>query len=293
MQSPFLEMRGRIDLLEKNLEEMSEEFKRISHPDFNAMEMPDVTGFSRSAGTPKQFFQILQVDAPEAEATYQLTAVGFCLRLMETANRLIELQNRYIKEAPAEEWTGIDETIKKDSNKFLSLLDNSGELRRAREDIYPVLRIDVESYLKEYRRLVENFEDAQAGNVRWVFQYATKPEDVVPMIFDERFSALADSISTVELLEERIQGDMADYAMIRIARDEGIIGDSPFLLKIQQEKEDLCKHRLPRALAMVNMLDKFMTDLQEMGTDTLSHDEHFTVERYKPVSIDILPKITP
>ena len=188
---------------------------------------------------------------------------------------------------------GIDATIKKDCEKFLSLLDNSGELRRAREEIYPVLRIDVESYLKQYRRLVENYEDAQAGNVRWMFQYATQPEDVVPMIFDERFSALNDSISTVELLEDRIHGDMADYAMIRIARDEGIIGDSPFLLKIQQEKEDACKYRLPRALAMVNMLNSFMTDLQEMGTDTLSHDAQFTVERYKPVSIAILPKITP
>lgn len=293
MQSPFIEMRGRIDLLEKSLAEMAEEFARISHPDFNAMEMPDVAGFSRTAGTPKQFFQILQVDAPEAEAEYQLTAVGYCLRLMETATKLIELQNRYIKEGPSEEWDDINETLKQDSNKFLNLIENAGDLRQAREQIYPVLRIDEESYYKQYHKLVQGFDEAQDGFVRWMFQYATKSEDLVLMIFDERFSALSDSVSTVELLEERIQGDMADYAMIRIAHDEGIIGESPLLLKIQQEKEDLCRQRLPRALAMVNMLNKFATDLQEMGTDTLSHDPHFTVERYKPVSIAILPKITP
>lgn len=292
MQSPFIEMRGRIDLLEKNLAEMADEFARISHPDFNAMDMPDVAGFSRFSGTPKQLFQILQVDAPEAEADYQLTAVGYCLRLMETTNTLIELQNRYIKEGPAEEFHGINETIRQDEEKFLNLLDNAGQLRLARQEIYPVLRLDEESYYKQYHKLVANFEEAQSGTVRWMFQHATKAEDVVPMIFDARLSALSDSISTVELLEERILGDMADYAMIRIARDEGIIGESPFLLKIEKDKEDLCKHRLPRALAMVNMLDKFTVDLQEMGTDDLSRQQ-FTVERYKPLSIGILPKITP
>ena len=293
MQSPFLEIRGRIDMLRANLEEAADEFKLISDPDFDPMTIKEpISGFSRFSGTPNQFYQILQGDAAEAEADYQLTAVAFCLRMMEISISLIELQNRHKKDIPEEEWDAVNDTISQDSDKFLSLTENAGDLRLARERTYPTLPLDEESYRLQYLRLFEDYENAQGGQIKWIYQYASKPPEIVEYIFDARLAALDTSIASVEMLEERIQGNMADYAMIRVACDEGIIKDSPLLLQIQKEKEDFCKYNLPRALAMVNMLEKFTIDLQEMGTDELSHED-FTVERYKPVSIGILPKITP
>lgn len=292
MQTPFIEIRGRIDQLRSNLEEMSDEFTRISHPDFNPMDMPEVSGFSRFNGTPEQIFRTLEMDAVDAEIGYQLTSVAFCLRLMEITNTLIELQNQHKKSVPHAEWDEINDTIGKDGDKFIQLIDNAGALRLAREEIAAPPLLDEDSYRLQFHRLVDDFEQAQGGHIRWMFQYASKPAEILDHIFDARIAALETSIASVETVDERIQGHMADYAMIRIARDENIVKDSPLLLQTQQEKENFCRYKLPRALAMVNMLDKFTEDLQGMGTDYLSLDK-FTVESYKPVSIGILPQITP
>lgn len=292
METPFLKIRDRIDTLRRNLEDMSDEFTRITHPDFDPINMPEIDGFSRVHSRSQDVYKILQVAAAEDEVNYQLTSVVYCLRMMEVSNVLIELQNQHKKSIPHAQWAAIDETIDKDGDKFVSLIDNAGALRLAREKIVPVSAMDEDSYRHQFQQLFAGYEQAQAGHVRWMFQYASKPDDILNYIFDARMAALDISLSYVESIDERIQGHMADYIMIRTARDEAIVEDSQVLLETQAYKQAFCRDKLPRTMAMVNMIDKFAEDLQGMGSDYLSRD-NFEVDAYKPVSIKILPQFTP
>lgn len=292
MYSPFIEVQGRIDAVRENLVALQKEFDRVTAPDFDPLNMPEIAGFSRHSGTPDQAFDILYNVAPQAEVDYQMKMVGYCLRQMKLANELMQLQNQYKPSLSGNKRAALERTIEEDNGKFNDLVLNAGELRQEREKPGLPYPLDELSYYETFIQLVRDNDDAEKGKISWQYQYTFTPEDTLTHLFQARADSLMLALGATESLDERIAGSLADYALIRMVQDEAILPDTPYLEMLAEAKKDFCQRMLPHAREAVDQVEHFCGELQQMGPNNFGYRE-FTVEAYVPLTIRTLPQFTP
>lgn len=296
MKTPFPEIYGRINKARTHLESMEAEFAKWASPHFDPMKIPDGPDFPRFSSTPDDLAERLLIHSPEDEVDCQLAMIGWCLEQMGVANRLLELQNCY--NFKMEQQGDIDEsetdavykTLDADGFRYLQLASDAAELRNVlTSNVYDAL--DEDSYRAQMHMLTEENEKAESGHIRWSFQYATTIPQLVEYMFEDRLQALNTSLKSIERFTDRIHFTLEDYAIIRIARDESIIQETPELQGLEKAKAAFCRKALRNAQYALFTVEKFTDRIIEMG-DLENNHEDFVLAQYKPVSIKDLPKFT-
>ena len=297
MKTPFPEIHGRIGKVRTHLETMDVNFARWASPHFDPMRIPDGPDFPRVSSTPDDLAERLLIHSPEDEVDCQLAMLGWCLEQMAVASRLIELQNAYnfkngqdgnMDESDMDD---VYKTIDADGQGYLHLAGDAVSLREAlANSVYDAL--DEDSYRAQLHTLTEENEKAEAGHIRWSFQYATTVAQLAEYIFEDRLQALNTSLKSVERLTERIHFVLEDYAIIRISEDENIAPETADLRALEKGKADFCRRALRVAQHNLDLVEQFADRLIEMGSLENNHQD-FVLTDYKPLSINTLPRFTP